>query len=328
MQNSEIGTLQPLIADFRFKPYQEYEICSERIIRFVRDEILSCLSSRSGIVLICREKGRIVGFVSENRSDWDSQHFEIRMARIEYLAATGDYSKSLKVKRALLSGLVTENLSRDIHHLTCAFHTEDLSSIQAAESCGFRTMDTKVFYGIDFGRKPLVEFKATCNVREFRSNDLPKLIDIARESFKDGRIATDRFHADPSLSKEKSNELYVKWLVNSVNGFANIVLVAETEGTIVGYITCKIFDALNQRLGKKFGSMVISAVSPHARQRGIYTSLFGSGLQWLSQRVEVVEIGTQVGNYVVQGIWPKFGFALRRSENSFAKLISARWHSK
>jgi len=53
MQKSEIDKLQPLIADFRFKPYQEYDICSERIIGFVKDEILSCLSSRNGIVLIC-----------------------------------------------------------------------------------------------------------------------------------------------------------------------------------------------------------------------------------------------------------------------------------
>lgn len=315
LEKSMLNELKPLIMNCRFKPYQEYDIPQNRLVNYVMDEVKHALSFPNGLVLVCEEKEELVGLVSANKLDWDTKHFGIEMAKIEHLVAGDEYSKSFDIKSALLSSLLKESLQKHVQHLTAAVYTEDISSLHALESKGFRIMDTHMSYSLDLHKCRPSEFKNQYVVREFRESDLEHLAKIARVSFTGGRIATDRFHADPSLSKEKSDELYVEWIVNSCRGLADVVLVAEIDDTPVGFLTCKILKSLDRKLGKRFGSIILNAVSPPARQKGVYSNLVNSALRWLAGQVDIVEVGTQIGNYVVQKVWTKFGFGLIRSQH-------------
>lgn len=324
LEKSRVNELKPLITNYRFKPYREYDIPQERLINYVLDEVKHALSCENGTVLVGEEKGELVGFVSASRLDWDSKHFGVEMARIEHLVAEDAYPKSFDIKLALLSGLLKETLQKHFQHLTAKVHTEDISSVHALESKGFRIMDTRVSYALDLhkgythARRYLSQFDNQYVVREFRESDLKHLKRIARESYVTGRIATDRFHADPSLPKEKSDELYVQWIVNSCRGLADIVFVAEIDGIPVGYSTYKILKSLNRKIGKKFVLAEIGAVAPSARRKGVYRNLISSALDWLAERVDIVERGTQIGNYVVQKVWMGFGCNLVRSQHFLA----------
>ena len=319
--------LTELVNEYQFKPYQEYEIENSRLVSYVIDDISKNLSSKDNFSLVAEKMGELVGLVSLEKLDWDTKHFGIQMAKIEYLIAKGEYSDCFELKSALLSNLLTKCSERGIIHLTARVHTEDISSIHALESSGFRIMDTRIMYSLDLRRKRMVHepvsSKTSCCVRQFKQNDVDKLANIALESFKGGRVATDRFHADPSLSREKSDQLYVKWVVNSCQGLADAVFVSEIDGIPVGYITCKVYNLQSQKLGVRFGSMIISAVSLSARQKGVYNTMFDAGLRWLADRVDIVEVGTQIGNYLVQRVWTKFGFVPNRSQHTLVRASTA-----
>ena len=203
LEESMLSRLNPLITNYRFKPYNEYDIEQSRLVAYVIDEISGILSREGNPVLVAEEMEEFVGLVSLRRLDWDTKHFGIEMAKIEYLVAKGEYSDSFDVKSALLSDLLMKCSERNVFHLTVRVHTEDISSIHALECSGFRLMDTVIVYSIDFrgGKlvRQLIKPKASCEVREFQQGDVDRLADIALESFKGGRVATDRFHADPSL---------------------------------------------------------------------------------------------------------------------------------
>lgn len=313
--------IEPLITNCEFLPYQEYEIKHECLVNFVADEVQRIFSEKGGVVLVAEQQQKVVGLISCEKLDWDTNHFGIQMAKIRYLMAEGEYSEAFEVKSALLFHLLGECSPRRIQHLSIRIHTEDVSSLHALENEGFRLMDTVVIYSIDFRRNPIKQLKNECYVREFKQSDLDGLADIAIESFQKGRVAIDKFHADPFLSCEKSDELYVKWIVNSCKGLADIVFVAEIDEIPVGYITCKVYGELNEKLGTRFGTMGISGVSPSYRRRGAYTSMFNTGLRWLADRVDIVEVGTQIGNYAVQKVWSRLGFKLIRSQYTLHRSI-------
>lgn len=319
LQESMFKRIRPLIVNYQFKPYQEYDIEQNRLVNYAVDEISSVLSRKENLVSVAEERGKLVGLVSLERLDWDAKHFGVEMAKIGYLISEGGFSKAFDVKSSLLSYLLKICSERQISHLTARVHTEDISSVHALENKSFRVMDTTVTYSFDLRKNQIPELEDQCYVREFRQDDLAKLANIALESFQRGRVATDRFHADPSLPSEKSDELYAKWIVNSCKGLADTVLVAEIDGIPVGYITCKVYRSLSEKLSERFGTMVISAVSSSARRKGIYTSLFNAGLRWLADRVNIVEVGTQVSNYIVQKVWNRVGFEIKGSHHNLVR---------
>lgn len=314
LDESALPALRPLIMNYGFKPYMEYGILEDRLVNYILDEVEHYLSSNKSICLTAEEDGEPAGFISASKLEWDSRHFGIEMARIKHLVANGDYSESFATKSALLSAVLKEAPQRNIQHFTACIHTQDTSSLHALEKNGFQVMDSRLTYAIDLHKKRFIKHRNQYPIREFRNGDLKHLGQIALESFTLGRLATDRFHADPSLSSKKSDELYVEWIINSCRGSADIVLVAEIDGTPVGYITCELSEDLTQKLGRRFGFVIINAVSPSARGKGVYASLFNSALGWLAERIDIVEVGTQIGNYVVQKVWTKFGLSLNRSE--------------
>lgn len=320
LEESMLERLKSLMTSYQFLPYQEYEIGQSRLVNNVVGEISDLLSSGENIILVAEQLGKLVGLVTCEKLSWDTRHFGIEMAKIRYLIVNADYSNTFEVKSALLSYLLMK-CSKKFHHLSIRVHTEDVSSIHSLENAGFRLMDTTVTYSFDFRKDQIVRLENECYVRKFRKNEIDKLANIATECYEEGRVATDRFHADPSLPSEKSDDLYVKWIVNSCKGLADTVLVAEVDGVPVGFITCKVYRQLSEKLGVRLGTMVISGVSPSCRGRGAYTSMFNTGLRWLAERVNIVEVGTQISNYVVQKVWNRLGFKLIRSQYTLHRFI-------
>jgi hypothetical protein len=146
---------------------------------------------------------------------------------------------------------------------------------------------------------------------------MPELKTIAKTSFSETKVATDHFHADHRLDQAKSDALYEKWIEEAGKDKDSIVLVARINSNIVGFITCKIYNHLNSYLDKKIGGMILSAVSPKYRHYHVYTSMLQSSLKWFSDKVDIVELGTQIANYPVQRTWPKLGTMIVRSQNTW-----------
>lgn len=322
LRESQIEELKPLIATVSFKPHEEYKIDHNLLTNNLVNEIVHMLSQKTTDIIVAEDNDDIVGMCCSERLDWDSKHFGLEMARIRYLMAKGEYSSSVDTKNRLLSAMFERYQERGYNHVTARVHSEDISSVHALENKGFNLMDTLVTYSFDFRKQPIAEIEDQCTIGEFKASDIPALLTISRRCFSESRVVTSRFDADPSLPQVKCVDLYEKWVDEACRGSVDFLLVAEVDGVPVGFTTCKIQNSANNNQGLKFGGMILSAVSPHARQKGIYTSMINGGLKWFRGKADIVEVGTQVGNYSVQKAWSRLGFRISRSQYTFHKPLN------
>jgi hypothetical protein len=315
LEPHHLDGLKQFIAECNNLPFLEYGVRRELIVDYVLAELSETLFNR-GFVFVAKEGEEIVGLVDLNKLEWDSVHFGMETARINYLLASGDYFKSLYIKQRLISCILTECHDRLISHLSARVNKEDLSSIHALESKSFRLMDVLVTYSLDL-KKHKVSKRAPYLVRPFENSDFPKLLKISLECFGKVPVATDRFHADPALPKKKSDVLYAKWLTNLSQDPSNVLLVAEIEAKPVGFNVCSVNKLAAQKIGLRIGSMILTAVKPSERNKLVGVSLINATVSWFRDKVDIIESGGQVSNYPIQRAWSRVGFKPTKSQCTF-----------
>jgi dTDP-4-amino-4,6-dideoxy-D-galactose acyltransferase len=136
--------------------------------------------------------------------------------------------------------------------------------------------------------------------------DLPALREIARA------FRTGHFHADPRLGRARADELYIRWMENSLAGRADAFLVVRgTAGAPLGFITC--------RMGAEpHGVIELVAVSPGAQGQRVGQRLVAAALRWFAQAgAAAVEVGTQVDNLAAVRLYQRAGFRLAAFSHTF-----------
>lgn len=198
-------------------------------------------------------------------------------------------------------------------HLSISLAVDSTKNIHSAEKSGFLLVDSLVTYVFDYNKIKLDGMKHLADLRFALKSDIPVLKDIAYNSF-----VIDRFHSDPALSKEKANLYYSKWIENSINGFAVETIVATVDGEPAGFTTVgKVIIEKGERIGR----LVLSAVSPKARGKKVYTSMIYEGLVYNLGKADKILVGTQVNNYPVQKTWINLGGYMIDSKHILQKKI-------
>jgi RimJ/RimL family protein N-acetyltransferase len=305
--------LTPLIEKYRYTPYWYIPGVEEEGRRtLLRRQLESAWNKETVYVLGAMINSSLVGFLHMNKLYWDSDHFGFDIVRLNHILAAPIAENPAEILEALLDAALAECAKNN----TTAIHTriplDEIRLIQLLERFGFRMMDVQVTYCFDLQKQDIVDFKDKCVIRGYQNSDKETFVDLARTAY-----TLDRFHADPHLSKERSDELHAQWIKNSCEGqIADYVVVAEVDGQPVGYTTCVFHGDHGDLLNLRIGGMILSAVAPQARGRGCYTSMINGGLKWFKDKADVVYLGTQVNNYPVQQAWAKLGFRLAQASVS------------
>jgi len=308
--------LSSFLTTYIINPFAIYGVSNALFVNYVLSEIYDA-DSNGGFVLVAKEDDKVVGLISLKRSEWDSKHFGIEISKIDQLVAAGDYLKSLHIKRRLISSLIARCNKELLLHVSARVNKEDLSSIHALESKYFRLMDILVTYFLDFRKHPLIHNENHHNIRKFVNSDVPILGQLALDCFHDAAVVTDRFHADPTLPKAKSGQLYSKWVFNSCNDPFSEVLVAEIDGKPIGFNVCNINPTLSNLIGLRVGTLALTAVNSSARNKLVATSLLNASIAWFADKVDVIETGGQASNYAIQRTWNTVGLKITRVQCTF-----------
>jgi ribosomal protein S18 acetylase RimI-like enzyme len=221
------------------------------------------------------------------RLDWDSAFFGLAVGRIE---PPLDRDSA----RAVAADAAGDGFS--CVYLRAA--TDDVQTIQAAESAGFRLVDIRLTFvrdvPVDIPAAPLA---ADVAVRGVRPEDVAALETIARDAHRDGR-----FHVDPGFGAERASALYAHWVAQCCANRDGAVFVPEHRGVISGYLTC-------ERDQHGDGRIALVAVSDRAQGLGLGRALVARGLSWFQEagasRVRVV---TQGRNVRAQRVYQRAGF--------------------
>ena len=220
------------------------------------------------------------------RLAWDSEFFGLSMARV--CGQTLDDARAAAVEAWCRR-----------ERVGCAYflaRADDPATSQCAEKHGYSLVDIRVELECKLTADDATQ--PSTNARLAVESDLPALESIARESFTDSR-----FYADGHFPRAKCDALYVRWVQESLRGFADAVLVTPQQGPSAAFVTCKLEEA------GAAGRIGLLGVDPRQRGHGLGQKIVHEALAWFAaggaRRVRVV---TQGRNIASQRLYQRCGF--------------------
>lgn len=301
-----------LIQNYKYIEYRNYRIISrEERQKFLYKKIRKLEQKRNSWLIKEKKKGKILGILLLRILDWDTEHFGIKMASIDYIITLKDltYANDLKTKNRLISQAIDIARRQKIKHITCKTDCSDFTSVTALQDNKFYLMDTLLTF-IFTTKDKVPKLKYLYNVRKAKNGDLNSLIEIAT-----GRFRNSRFHRDKHLNYKKSEDLYKKWIENYLVN--HTVIVTEKKGKVVGFLGYKLNQALNKFTGIKIIGRGLSAVLPVAK--GAYLTLVKQVTEDVKENYHVAEFDGKISSYEVIKVWRRLGFSMPK-----AKYI---WHN-
>jgi RimJ/RimL family protein N-acetyltransferase len=176
----------------------------------------------------------------------------------------------------------------------------DASTVTFAETNGFNLVDLKVTKEKLLSPGSSLGSETEKRIRLVLPEDVSRLRCIAGVSHTDSR-----FYFDPHFSQEQCKALYETWIEKSCHGWADAVLVAERERSVVGYISCHRDAAETGRIG-------LLGVAAEARGEGLGLVLVQAALDWFkTQEISRVTVVTQGRNTAAQRLYERAGFVTR-----------------
>jgi hypothetical protein len=285
-----LPALDPLIEAYPFKPYRNYRVLSRRRQdEVMRAEMRSALEQRGGFGMLA--DGEVPSSAVLVRPvPWDSAFFGLSMARAFVL----HHEESPDALRAILAASLQECRDRKIDHLSVRIDVADADAIQALEDTGFRLMDALATYIYPLKRPAPEPGKDMAVLRLFQPEDRDQILEITREAYRGFR---GRYHLDPHLPRERSDELYVEWAKKSCDGeWADVVLVAENgKGELHGWASYRQIEPVSS-----VGLVPIRGGGLGACRRekpGAYAGLLRAATERIHGGGGVTEMQTQIFNF-------------------------------
>ena len=298
-----------------------YNINSPINILLKKEANQALTQTNDGFRKILAFNDEISGAIIAQKSNWDSEHFGFGIGKIKSLTVSDNLStpKARKARDHLINDCISWMEQKEVKCVITRVNLENPNDINAYELNHFHLADVLVtFHAKRSSPLPSVSSpNEAITIRPYRTGDEKELMKIACSAF-----SCDHFHRDPRFSHEKSDELFAKWAYNSCRGLADLVLVAAgKKAKPCGFITCKIEQLQNDL---KYGIIDLFAVSPTQQGKQIGTKLAKAALDWFSQRVDSVFVGTQADNIASIRTYEKVGFNMLHTELTYHKWLDEK----
>lgn len=283
------------------------------------DQINEFYSKYPDTTLIAKKNEDIVGLLGFKILDWDSEHFGIKVASIDYFMSRKlDYNNEISVKEELLKRFNMWGKEEKVSLVSTRVDDNDLSSIHALEDNGFHYMENLIHDSFDYRKAkefPRSKYELHRLEHPLQRKELDVLAKIGKNSFRE-----NRFNYDPRIKEEKALRLYEKWVKNSCNDPSKCVFIIDIDNEIVAFFIYTIKD-LSKYFGIKFGVWYLAAVSPKFQGKGIGYQLYLGILNILKSEVTINDAGYIIKNIPMINLYGKLGFKHISSEATFHKWI-------
>jgi dTDP-4-amino-4,6-dideoxy-D-galactose acyltransferase len=217
------------------------------------------------------------------------------MGRIELPEDTGE-DLSCALRQA-----IDEAAHGGFEHLILRCDAADWQVTWAAQQAGLQLVDV----GIDL-RCADLPASATGSCRKWTDADLPRLQEIAAESFVFSRFAVDPFFTDVEVRR-----FHAEWVTNLCKGLADALFVLGEPGGPKGFVSCTARDGA--------GRIPLIAVDARVRRQGVADQLMQAAKAWFaSQGVASAWVKTQAQNYPALALYARHGFLPAQSEFVFS----------
>jgi dTDP-4-amino-4,6-dideoxy-D-galactose acyltransferase len=233
---------------------------------------------------------------------WDTEFFDQRIGRANI------HRLDVEATRAVLAWCHE-------HQIDCLYFladSDDPLTVRLAEANQFHLVDLRVTVSAALDKLPWAHNTTPgLSIAPVAAAEVAALRALAAISHYDSR-----FYADRGFPTAKVDALYERWIEQSCQDEAQVVLVAHWQGQVAGYLACACDNA-------ETGRMSLMAVVPGLQGQGIGRALVESGFDWFrKQQVQAVVIVTQGRNIRALRMYERFGFTIQNLQ-----LWYHRWFS-
>lgn len=248
--------------------------------------------------LLLEDDGTACGVLQLEMLAFDSELFGAPVARLNVLFAPNAAGFD-----ALLAACLAECARRGVRHVVRRLPVGAFEETWSLGRAGYRLVDVSVLFERDSSAPTTAPDPS---IRLAGAEDGERLAAGFAEVF-----TLTRFAVDPFFSKAAAAELHRRWIRNSCAGRADAVLVAEADGKLSGFVTCRVDKA------SKTGNIELIAVDPAARGAGTGRKLVAAALGWFHGRTERIQVRTQLNNSIATRLYQASGFRLKLGELTY-----------
>ena len=258
--------------------------------------------AEDSITLVLARDGVPAGVLQLERLAFDSELFGEPVARMNVLTAESEADYA-----ALLAACQTECRLRGVRHVVRRLPVGQFAETWGLGGAGYRLVDVSVLFERDAAAAASSAVALTNRIRLVEPAEAERLAARFADAF-----TLTRFAVDPFVSVAAATELHRRWILNSCRGRADAVLVADVGGELCGFVTCRVDETTAT------GSIELVAVDAAQRGAGIGRGLVDAALSWFADRVERVQVRTQLNNAIAIGLYQASGFRLELGELTYA----------
>lgn len=111
---------------------------------------------------------------------------------------------------------------------------------------------------------------------------------------------------------EEANKIWRQFAETKMNDENSLILVAESNRAVVGYVMCWINERPPIFSQQKYGYLADSFIQESHRGRGLMREFLNNVTTWLnSHRIHYLELGVDSNNTNAIGVWQRYGFTER-----------------
>ena len=279
--NYYIGNYQKYLLDYDFDYYGILE-----------DNINSSNKNRT---IINIKSGACVIFEKLN---WDSNILGVTCAKAEIVFIDkkrgNTYGEPVKIIKAYC---IKENIS----FISVRFPFDNFFLYNELEKHGFKTTDVLNTYLFIKNQSVInINYNADACAKKGSLKNLNKVFDIAKNAFRYSRIYNDQ-----NISQDRADEFYFK-LTESIVKKNDYFTTVEVEDEIAGFCIGTIDKRIKKISKKKIGYLWLIAVAPEKKGLGYGKLLFSDFLKNFSEKVDYIEISTQINNFPANRLYSSF----------------------
>lgn len=245
------------------------------------------------------------GIIILEYMDWDTNYFKFPVYRVKYVI--GEFNNNQKICNKIINYIIHEKIKIENKALLLfQIPVQNKKINNSISQIGASFIDIV----IDLVKKLHYSNNQISSIKEcVEINDVNKICKIAYKSF-----SLDRFHRDENFSVDTANQFHYDWVKNSCSGQAanKVFMSVDTKNEPSGFITLKINPNIS------LASIILIAVDANCQRKGMGKQLIQHSENWLSTKVKIIDVRTQIHNTRAINFYIKKGYCIN---NSFVN-----WH--
>jgi ribosomal protein S18 acetylase RimI-like enzyme len=295
---------------------------SSRDQEYLMDEIARHLSEPSGRAFVATEGTEIEGFLLSVDSPWDTQVLGQEVAIFKHLFLSSHTSS--RVAGDVIGECLRSAAARGVKCVMCKLNSSQFSAIHALERNGFLLMDTLLDFTFDFQRFPLSSITPPRHggallTRPARPDDLSQVLDVSERAFAN---FIGRYHVDEMMRDGTGAAVYRKWVESAFAGWADLIMVAEINGSLAGFGIWRMPSALEAKYSFRIAHYSLAGVNPDHAGLGIYSALALAGMKTIDGSVNYIEGPVHVTNFAVHRALQRLGWRITGARHTFHRWIN------